>query len=161
MINHLNKKNKPTIVDISNKKQTKRFAKAEGIVKLSKKVLKEIKFFKTNKGEITNTAIIAGIMAAKKTSEIIPLCHNILIENIDINIKLSEKKEELIVSCHAKTSEKTGIEMEALTGVAVACLTIYDMCKGIDKNIYIKQIKLIEKKGGKSNFYQNPKSKKS
>ena len=92
MITHLNNKNKPNIVDISNKKQTKRIAIAQGIIQFSKKTFKEIESLKTKKGEITNTAIIAGILGAKKTSEIIPLCHNIIIENIDINIRLMKNK---------------------------------------------------------------------
>ena len=152
MISHLNKKNKPTIVDISKKNQTKRTAIAQGIIKFSKQTFKKIQSLKTKKGEITNTAIIAGILGAKKTSEIIPLSHNILIENIDIDIRSISKNNSLIVTCNVKSSGKTGVEMEALTGVATTCLTIYDMCKNIDKKIVINNIQLLEKKGGKSDF---------
>ena len=152
MISHLNKKNKPTIVDISKKTQTKRTAKAQGIIKFSKQTFKKIQSLKTKKGEITNTAIIAGILGAKRTSEIIPLCHNITLENIDIDIRLIKNKSLFIVTCCVKSSGKTGVEMEALTGVSLACLTIYDMCKSIDKKIIIKEIELLEKKGGKSDF---------
>ena len=152
MTTHLNKKNKPTIVDISTKKQTKRIAIAQGIIQFSKKTFKEIESLKTKKGEIKNTSIIAGILGAKKTSEIIPLCHNIKIENIDINIRLNNNKNLIIVTCLVKSFGKTGVEMEALTGVAVTCLTIYDMCKSIDKKIIIKEIKLLKKKGGKSDL---------
>jgi len=152
MILHLNKKNKPTIVDISQKKQTTRIAKAEGIIQFSKNTFKKIESLKTKKGEIKNTSIIAGILGAKKTSEIIPLCHNIKIENIDINIRLNNNKNLIIVTCFVKSFGKTGVEMEALTGVAVTCLTIYDMCKSIDRKINIKEIKLLEKKGGKSDL---------
>ena len=152
MILHLNKKNKPTIVDISQKNQTTRIAKAEGIIQFSKNTFKKIESLKTKKGEIKNTSIIAGILGAKKTSEIIPLCHNIKIENIDINIRLNNNKNLIIVTCLVKSFGKTGVEMEALTGVAVTCLTIYDMCKSIDRKINIKEIKLLEKKGGKSDL---------
>ena len=152
MILHLNKKNKPTIVDISQKKQTTRIAKAEGIIQFSKNTFKKIESLKTKKGEIKNTSIIAGILGAKKTSEIIPLCHNIKIENIDINIRLNNNKNLIIVTCFVKSFGKTGVEMEALTGVAVTCLTIYDMCKSIDRKINIKEIKMLEKKGGKSDL---------
>ena len=152
MITHLNKKNKPTIVDISKKNQTKRMAIAQGIIKFSKKTYKIIQSFKTKKGEITSTAIIAGILGVKKTNEIIPLTHNILIENIDIDVRSINKDSSFVVTCYVKSHGKTGVEMEALTGVSLACLTIYDMCKNIDKQIIIKDIKLIEKKGGKSNY---------
>ena len=152
MINHLKKKNKPTSVDISNKKQTARMAKAQGVVRFSNKTFKQIESLKTKKGEITNAAIIAGILGAKRTSEIIPLCHNITLENIDIDIRLIKNKSLFIVTCSVKSSGKTGVEMEALTGVSLACLTIYDMCKSIDKKIIIKEIKLLEKTGGKSDL---------
>ena len=152
MIAHLNKKNKPKIVDISKKNKTTRIAKAQGIIQFSKKTFKEIEYFKTKKGEITNTAIIAGILGAKKTNEIIPLCHNILIENIDIDIRSIKNKNIFVITCKVKSYGKTGVEMEALTGTCIACLTIYDMCKSIDKKILIKTIKLLEKKGGKSNL---------
>ncbi len=97
-------------------------------------------------------AIIAGILGAKKTSDVIPLCHNIQIENIDIDIQAIKKISSLKVTASVKSWGKTGVEMEALNGVSVACLTIYDMCKSIDKNIVIKDIRLVKKKGGKSDF---------
>ena len=152
MIKHINKKNKPFIVDIGKKRETHRSAKAQGKIKFTKKTFNKINSLKTKKGEITNTAIIAGIIGAKKTSEIIPLTHNILIEKIDIDIETVKSKNLLIITCNVKSFGKTGVEMEALNGVSVACLTIYDMCKSIDKNIIIRDIKLLEKKGGKSDF---------
>jgi len=152
MITHIDKKNKPTIVDISKKKSSTRIAKAQGILQFSKKTFNEIKSFKSKKGEIINTAIIAGIIGAKKTSEIIPLCHNIVIENIDITIRSNKNKNLFLITCSVKSFGKTGVEMEALNGVSVACLTVYDMVKSIDKNIIIKDIKILEKSGGKSNF---------
>ena len=104
------------------------------------------------KGEIINVSILAGIIGAKKTSELIPLCHNISLENVDIHIKSIKKDLSLKVIADVKTFGKTGVEMEALTAVSISCLTIYDMCKSIDKSIVIKEIKLISKKGGKSDF---------
>ena len=106
----------------------------------------------TKKGEIISIAIIAGIMGAKKTSELIPLCHNIGIENVDIEIKTDNNSKSLIIKARVETVGKTGVEMEALTAVSISCLTIYDMCKSIDKSIIIKEIKLISKNGGKSDF---------
>jgi cyclic pyranopterin phosphate synthase len=155
MITHLSKKNKANMVDISDKNQTIRFAKAQGIVKFSKKTFNEISSFKSKKGEITNTAIIAGIIGVKKTSEIIPLCHNIIIDNIDLEIRSVKNKNAFIITCSVKSFGKTGVEMEALNGVSVACLTIYDMCKSIDKKIIIKDIKLLKKTGGNSDFIQH------
>ena len=152
MISHLNKKNKPKIVDVSIKKISRRIAIAEGIVKFSKSTFKKIESLKTKKGEIESIAIIAGILGAKKTSELIPLCHNIAIENIDIQIKLVKKLSSLKITSTIQCRDKTGVEMEALTAVSIACLTIYDMCKSIDKKIIIKEIKLIKKQGGKSDF---------
>ena len=155
MITHLNKKNNPTMVDISKKNNTKRLAVAQGTIQFSKNTFKEIESLKTKKGEIINTSIIAGILGAKKTSDIIPLSHNIIIENIDIDISTKKKDSLLIVTCYVQSFGKTGVEMEALTGVAIACLTIYDMCKNIDKKIIIKNIQLLEKKGGKSDFFKS------
>ena len=152
MITHLNKNNKPQVVDINKKKNTKRFAKAEGKVIFSKKVFDKITKMQNKKGEIINVSILAGIIGAKKTSELIPLCHNISLENVDIHIKPIKKDLSLKVIADVKTFGKTGVEMEALTAVSISCLTIYDMCKSIDKSIVIKEIKLIAKKGGKSDF---------
>ena len=152
MISHLNKKNKPTIVDISSKKITSRMAIAQGIVEFSKSTYKKIESLKTKKGEIKNIAIIAGILGAKKTSDIIPLCHNIKIDNIDIDIQEMRKISSIKVTSSIKSKGKTGVEMEALTAVSITCLTIYDMCKSIDKNIVIKDIHLIKKRGGKSDY---------
>ena len=152
MITHINKKNKPIIVDISSKKETKRFAKAIGTVQFSKTTFNQIKSLTTKKGNIVNTAIIAGIIGSKKTSELIPLCHNINIESVSIDVKKNNNKNSLTITCNVKVFSKTGAEMEALVGVSTACLTIYDMCKSLDKKIYIKDIKLIQKIGGKSDI---------
>ena len=152
MITHLNNKNKPKMVDVGQKKITKRNATAQGIIIFSEKIFKKIEKMSTKKGEIISIAIIAGIMGAKKTSELIPLCHNIGIDNIDINIKTNKKTHSLIIIAKVQSTGKTGAEMEALTAVSISCLTIYDMCKNLDKSILIHQIKLISKSGGKSDF---------
>ena len=152
MTTHLNKKNKPQMVDVNKKKKTSRTALAEGEVKFTKITFNKIEKMKTKKGKITNIAILAGIMGAKKTSDLIPLCHNIEIEKINIEIKTNKKKCSLIVIANVKTSGKTGVEMEALMAVSITCLTIYDMCKSLDKSILIKKIKLINKTGGKSDY---------
>ena len=114
MITHLNKNNKPRIVDINSKKNTKRSAKAEGKVTFSKKVFDKITKMQNKKGEIINVSILAGIIGAKKTSELIPLCHNISLENVDIHIKPIKKDSSLKVIADVKTFGKTGVEMEAL-----------------------------------------------
>ena len=148
MITHLSKKNKPQIIDISKKEITNRSATAQGSIKFSKTTFKKIEKMQTKKGGITNAAILAGIMGAKKTSELIPLCHNIDITNVDIKITTNKKLSNLLINASVKSTSKTGVEMEALTAVSVSCLTIYDMCKSLDKNIIIDKIKLISKKGG-------------
>ena len=152
MITHLSKQNKPQIIDISKKEITKRTATAQGSIIFSKKTFKKLEKMQTKKGEITNVAILAGIMGAKKTSELIPLCHNIDITNVDIKITTNKKLSNLVINASVKSTSKTGVEMEALTAVSISCLTIYDMCKSLDKNIIIDKIKLISKKGGKSDY---------
>ena len=152
MITHLGKKNKPQIIDISKKEITNRSATAQGSIKFSKTTFKKIEKMQTKKGEITNVAILAGIMGAKKTSELIPLCHNINITNVDIKITTNKELSSLLVNATVKSTSKTGVEMEALTAVSISCLTIYDMCKSLDKYIVINNIKLISKKGGKSDY---------
>ena len=150
-LTHINK-NLPKIVDISDKIKTKRYAMAEGFIKFNRKSFNKISKLKTIKGEVKNIAIIAGIIGAKKTSELIPLCHNISIENIDIDINTLTDKNSFKITCEVITLSKTGVEMEALTGVTITALTIYDMCKSIDKKMIINDIRLIKKTGGKSDF---------
>ena len=152
MISHLNKKNKPKIVDIVKKKITKREAIAEGRIKFTKRIFKKLENMQTKKGEITSVAIIAGIIGAKKTSELIPLCHNIGVENIDIEINSDLENHSLVIKAKVENEGKTGVEMEALTAVTICSLTIYDMCKSIDKSIIIEKVKLLSKKGGKKNY---------
>ena len=154
MVSHLDKKNNPIMVDVGGKDITNRTAEAEGEVVFDKITFKKIEKLKSKKGSIKNVAIVAGIMGAKETSKLIPLCHNIPIDSVKIKITKNVKKNTLIVNSKVKTSSKTGVEIEALTSVAVSCLTIYDMCKYLNKSIKIKNIKLISKKGGKSGNFQ-------
>ena len=147
-ISHLNKKGEAHMVNISEKEISKRYAIAEGILRVESATIEKIKKNKLPKGDLFGTARIAGIMAAKKTSELIPLCHNLPISSVKIEIKLI--KNNIYVLSTVKCDGKTGVEMEALTAVSVSCLTIYDMLKGLDKNAFIANIQLLEKSGGKS-----------
>ena len=150
MVSHLDKKNNPIMVNVGNKDITKRIAEAEGEIVFDKLTYKKIENLKSKKGSIKNIAIVAGIMGAKETSRIIPLCHNIPIDSVNVEITKNTKTNSLKVYAKVQTSSKTGVEMEALTAVTVSCLTIYDMCKYLNKSIKIKNIKLVSKKGGKS-----------
>jgi len=154
MVSHLDKKNNPIMVDVGDKNINQRSAEAEGEVVFDKISFKKIEKLKSKKGSIKNVAIVAGILGAKETSRLIPLCHNIPIDYVNVEIKKNVKKNLLNVKATVKTSSKTGVEMEALTAVTVSCLTIYDMCKYLNKSIKIKNIKLISKKGGKSGNFK-------
>jgi cyclic pyranopterin phosphate synthase len=153
-LTHLKNK-KINMVDISEKGVTQRIAKAKCAIKFNEKSFMIVYNQGSEKGEIFNTARCAGILAAKKTSELIPLCHNINLSTIEIDFKFNEKKHLIEVSSTVKSSTNTGVEMEALTAVALAGLTIYDMCKAIDKSIEINDLKLLYKSGGKSGEYMN------
>jgi molybdenum cofactor biosynthesis protein MoaC len=155
-LTHIDKNGKAVMVDVTEKLQTIRTAEAVSEVHLSDIVFTNIKNNLIEKGDVLSAARIAGIQAAKKTYELIPLCHNIFISKIDISFELIEEKKTVKVKSFAKTDAKTGIEMEALTAVSIAALTIYDMCKALDKSISITGIKLISKTGGKSGDYFNP-----
>lgn len=154
-LTHTNSKGKAEMVDISDKDDSLRTAEAYAEVSVSDEVFKKIKENKISKGDVLTTARLAGIQAAKRTSELIPLCHNILISQVKIDIELNSGEKSVEINAFAKTVAKTGIEMEALTAVSVSALTIYDMCKSIDKSIVIKEIKLISKTGGKSGDFRN------
>ena len=147
-LSHINDKGEANMVDINNKKESKREATATGSIILSKKAINEIKKEKISKGNVLNTARIAGIMAAKKTSDLIPLCHPIPVEAIKIDFDIEDNN--INVFAVVSTTNKTGVEMEALMAVNIACLTIYDMVKSIDKHAKINSVKLISKSGGKS-----------
>ena len=151
---HINNSGDANMVDISDKKASKRVAIASGSVNVSKKTLELIKNDNVEKGDIFSTARIAGIMASKKTHELIPLCHNINIDFIKVDISVDSKMSSINVICESQTTQKTGVEMEALVACSVACLTIYDMIKSRDKKASITDIKLDFKSGGKSGIYK-------
>jgi cyclic pyranopterin monophosphate synthase len=151
---HLDALGNPSMVDVGDKTVTKRTAIARSIVVLDKLILEKLENdeIHTKKGPVFQIAIIAGVMAAKKTGELIPLCHPLGLDNCQITIKINNKHEVEIL-CKASLTAKTGVEMEALVGASLTALTIYDMCKAMSHNIVIKETRLIEKTGGKNDFY--------
>lgn len=150
---HIDDKNQPTMVNVGDKAITKRKALARGEIYLGKEIMEHFENdeINTKKGPVFQTAIIAGIQAVKKTSDLIPMCHPLLINGIDMTIKALDK-ESVEVLCSVEIDGKTGVEMEALTGVSMACLTIYDMCKALSQQMIIKEVKLLKKTGGKSDY---------
>lgn len=152
-LTHLDNKGKAKMVDVSNKEINLRTSSASAEVILSKKAFLAVKNNSVIKGDVLSIARIAGIQAAKKTSELIPLCHNIFISSVTVDFELTEEINCIKIISQTKTNSVTGIEMEALTAVSIAALTIYDMCKAIDKSIRIKNIHLLTKTGGKSGGY--------
>ena len=149
------KKTKISMVDISKKKLTNRTAMATLSLNFSEKTFTKIIDNNSPKGEIFNLARSAGISAAKKTSELIPLCHNLPISYINIDFKVDKKNLSIQILSEIKTQFSTGVEMEALTACSVAGLVIYDMCKSLDKKIIMTELKLLFKKGGKSGTFEN------
>ena len=153
-LTHINEKGEAVMVDVGEKNFTVRTAEAFAKIKMQPATLDALLKNNLKKGDGLAAARIAGIMAAKKTFELIPLCHNIPIESIKIEFD-NNGENELYIHSFAKCTYKTGIEMEALTGASVAALTVYDMCKAIDRGMVIEEIKLVEKTGGKSGDFHN------
>jgi cyclic pyranopterin phosphate synthase len=153
MLSHINDNNQPSMVDVSGKTATHRIAHARAIVDLPDEVAAAISGgeLTSPKGPVFQTAIVAGIMAAKKTNELIPMCHPIGLDDCRIEITPGADGS-LTVDCRCAVTHKTGVEMEALTGASVAALTIYDMCKGISHGIVVRDLRLMEKRGGKSDY---------
>ena len=149
-LNHFDESGKAVMVDISEKKETERTAIATGEIKMEKNTLETIKNGSIKKGDVLGTARIAAIMASKNTHNQIPMCHSIMLTSAKIDFEIDDENNLIKIKAVVKTSGKTGVEMEALMMVSVAGLTIYDMCKAIDKNMVIGEIKLTEKYGGKS-----------
>jgi len=148
-LTHLDEKGRPRMVDVSAKPETERTARAMGEVGLSRETLELIASNRVPKGEVLNTARLAGIQAAKRTSEWVPLCHPLRLTQVDVELTLSPKEGLVRVVSTVKAVDRTGVEMEALTAAAAACLTVYDMCKAVDKRILIGNIHLLSKKGGR------------
>jgi cyclic pyranopterin monophosphate synthase len=151
-LSHLDERGQTRMVNVSNKAVTLRRAVAEGRIRLTKSIIDAIKNQSTAKGNVLETARIGAIQAAKKTSDLIPLCHPIPLSNISIDFQL--QGINLKIRAEVSAEAKTGVEMETLTAVAIASLIVYDMCKGIDKGMVIGPIELLEKEGGKSGAYR-------
>ena len=152
MLTHLNEKNNPKMVNVTEKEITKRVAVVSGKIFMKQETKEKIKNDNLKKGAVLQTAIIGAIMASKKTSELIPMCHNILIDGVDVDIEEIENGFELQVT--ATTTAKTGIEMEAIVACSIGLATIYDMAKAIDREMIISDIKLLHKSGGKSGTFE-------
>jgi cyclic pyranopterin phosphate synthase len=150
---HLDAEGNPNMVDVGTKKVSRRTARARAIVVLGDEIMDQLEGqeLHTKKGPVFQTAILAGIMASKKTGELIPLCHPLGLDNCEVHIHVNEQRE-VVIDCTARITAKTGVEMEALTGATVAALTVYDMCKAFSHDIVIKETKLMEKTGGKRDF---------
>ena len=152
-LTHINDQGRARMVDVSQKKDTERIGVASGKIQMQPDTFRMITQQKVKKGDVLAVAQVAGIMAAKKTWETIPMCHPLLITGVDIQFELYPDTSEIEAVASVKTTGKTGIEMEALNAVSAALLTIYDMCKAVDRGMVIREIFLVEKDGGKSGHY--------
>ena len=158
--NHFDPGGKAWMVDVGGKEDTRREASAQGVIRMSRDCYEMVVRGTAEKGDVLGTARIAGIMGAKRTSELIPLCHILNLTRVSVDFEMLEEECAVRAVCTAGTVGKTGAEMEALTGVSCALLTIYDMCKAVDKTMEIGQIMLVEKRGGKSGTFINPNAEK-
>lgn len=149
---HFNTEGHARMVDVTDKESTYRCAVAEGTIYMDRETVKAIVDGKIKKGDVLSVAQVAGIMAAKRTSDIIPMCHQIMLTSVDISFDV--KETEIVIYSTVKCKGETGVEMEALNAVSVAALTIYDMCKALQRDMVIGEIKLLEKSGGKSGEYK-------
>jgi cyclic pyranopterin phosphate synthase len=149
-LSHLDEQGRARMVDVSEKEITSRIATARGTIRMQAKTLALILGEKIEKGDVFSVARVAGIMAAKKTSELIPMCHPLNITSVKIELTPKHKPARVDIEASVRVSGKTGVEMEAMTAVAVAGLTIYDMCKAVDREMTLGEIRLVEKSGGKS-----------
>ena len=154
-LTHIDAKGEAHMVDVGEKNVTTRKAVAHGSIKMASETLDMIERGDAKKGDVLGTARIAGIIGAKKTSDLIPLCHPIGLTNVTVDIQADRALPGLVVTATAKVTGQTGVEMEALTACSIACLTIYDMAKAVDRGMVIQDIKLLEKTGGKSGDWQN------
>jgi len=153
-LTHINEQGRAKMVDVSSKEETLREAVAYGCVYMKRETLQRIKEGTIKKGDVLSVAQVAGIMASKKTSDIIPMCHPIMISGCDINFNFNFDENKVEITSTVKTTGQTGVEMEALTAVAAAGLTIYDMCKAIDREMIVSNIMLMKKSGGKSGTFE-------
>lgn len=151
---HFDQQGNAVMVDVSGKDVTARTAVATGAIAVNKEIMDAVRGHKVKKGDVLCVAQIAGIMAVKRTAELIPMCHPLPVTKCTVDFRLDEERDQIHAYCTVKTEGKTGVEMEALTGVQIALLTIYDMCKAIDKHMVMTGIHLLEKTGGKSGEFR-------
>lgn len=150
---HFDARGAAHMVDVSGKAVTARTATAEGQIEVSRQIIELIRSGTVSKGDVLGVARLAGIMAAKRTSELIPLCHPLPLTRCAVDFEVAAERGLVIARCTVSTDGKTGVEMEALTGVSLALLTVYDMCKAVDKGMKLGEIRLLHKSGGKSGDY--------
>lgn len=153
-LTHFNDQGRARMVDVTDKDETSRQASAAGYIQMRPDTLVRIRDGQIKKGDVLAVAQVAGIMSAKKTWELIPMCHPLLLTGVDISFELNEPKSRVEIWASVRTSGKTGVEMEALTAVAAAALAIYDMCKAIDREMIIGNIRLLQKSGGRSGLFE-------
>ena len=153
MLNHFDEAGNAVMVDVGGKAPTERAATAEGTIRVSRPVLEAIKSGTAAKGDVLGVARVAGIMAAKRTWELIPLCHPLMLTHLSVDFEILEEACAVRAACTARLTGRTGVEMEALTGVTAALLTVYDMCKAMDRSMELGEIHLVHKEGGKSGVY--------
>jgi cyclic pyranopterin phosphate synthase len=155
-LTHFDKDGKAAMVDVGGKPETERVAVARGRIAMDPKTLALIKAGEMGKGDVLGVARLAGIMAAKRTSELIPLCHPLALSSVAVDLTLDEAGSAVEIEAKVRLTGRTGVEMEALTAVSVAALTVYDMCKAVDRGMTISDIRLVHKSGGKSGRYEAP-----
>jgi cyclic pyranopterin monophosphate synthase len=153
---HFDSEGRAVMVDVSGKDETDRVATAEGSVVMRPETLRLIREGQVKKGDVLAVARLAGIMAAKKTPDLIPLCHPLALTSVTVDLTLDEKRSAVDIRATCRLKGRTGVEMEAITAVSVAALTVYDMCKAVDRGMLISDIKLTHKSGGKSGTYGSP-----
>jgi len=158
-LSHINEQGYAWMVDVSDKEDTTRIARAQAVVCMQPTTLITIREGGIKKGDVLAVAQVAGIMGAKQTPSLIPMCHPLMLTGVDIEFEFDEARSALIIRSQVKTTGKTGVEMEAITAVTVAALTVYDMCKAIDRWMEITQIQLMEKSGGKSGHLHRAENK--
>ena len=151
--NHINESGNLHMIDVSDKKITSRVARASGAITLNDKALSSVVNLNNKKGDVLNAARLAGINAAKQTSNLIPLAHNVSINSVDIDFEFNENQNQILSIARVKSEGKTGVEIEAMVAVQISLMTIYDMCKYLDRGMEINKVKLLSKTGGKSGNY--------
>ena len=156
-LTHFNKSGEAHMVDVGNKPDTQRIAVAEGVIKMLPETLKLIVEGRHGKGDVLGIARVAGIMAAKKTSDLVPLCHPLAISKVAVDLEIQNEHNAVLCRATVHTNGQTGVEMEALTAVQIALLTVYDMCKAVDRGMTITDVRLMEKSGGKSGVWHRDK----